>query len=138
MRPLSKLPQRQAVSLTNNLEFPIYFFLFVMSGLDEGKKLNLVKVGNIAQFESLEKGDARRFDDSAWYLPVDSSSSSEGPGWIGCQWKYPRSTTTYVSRGLANATPMWTGCSKTTYLPGPKRTIYPPRPELPPALVDAS
>lgn len=29
-------------SLTNNLEFPIYFFLFVMNGLSEGKKLNLV------------------------------------------------------------------------------------------------
>ncbi|MDA0979435.1 MAG: cyclic nucleotide-binding domain-containing protein, partial [Proteobacteria bacterium] len=29
-------------SLTNNLEFPIYFFLFVMNGLAEGKRLNLV------------------------------------------------------------------------------------------------
>ncbi len=29
-------------SLTNNLEFPIYFFLFVMNGLAQGKKLNLV------------------------------------------------------------------------------------------------
>lgn len=29
-------------SLTNNLEFPIYFFLFVMNGLNEGRKLNLV------------------------------------------------------------------------------------------------
>ena len=29
-------------SLTNNLEFPIYFFLFVMNGLAAGKKLNLV------------------------------------------------------------------------------------------------
>lgn len=29
-------------SLINNLEFPIYFFLFVMNGLGQGKKLNLV------------------------------------------------------------------------------------------------
>lgn len=29
-------------SLTNNLEFPIYFFLFVMNGLASGQKLNLV------------------------------------------------------------------------------------------------
>ena len=29
-------------SLTNNLEFPIYFFLFVMNGLQQGKRLNLV------------------------------------------------------------------------------------------------
>ena len=29
-------------SLLNNLEFPIYFFLFVMNGLGQGKKLNLV------------------------------------------------------------------------------------------------
>lgn len=29
-------------SLTNNLEFPIYFFLFVMNGLSQGKRLNLV------------------------------------------------------------------------------------------------
>lgn len=29
-------------SLTNNLELPIYFFLFVMNGLGQGKKLNLV------------------------------------------------------------------------------------------------
>ncbi|MBT4162260.1 MAG: MBL fold metallo-hydrolase, partial [Gammaproteobacteria bacterium] len=29
-------------SLINNLEFPIYFFLFVMNGLSQGKKLNLV------------------------------------------------------------------------------------------------
>ena len=29
-------------SLTNNLEFPIYYFLFVMNGLGQGKKLNLV------------------------------------------------------------------------------------------------
>ena len=29
-------------SLTNNLEFPFYFFLFVSNGLSEGRKLNLV------------------------------------------------------------------------------------------------
>ncbi len=29
-------------SLLNNLEFPIYFFLFVMNGLGQGKKINLV------------------------------------------------------------------------------------------------
>ncbi len=29
-------------SLLNNLEFPIYFFLFVMQGFKQGKKLNLV------------------------------------------------------------------------------------------------
>lgn len=29
-------------SLLNNLEFPIYYFLFVMNGLGNGKKLNLV------------------------------------------------------------------------------------------------
>ncbi len=29
-------------SLTNNLEFPIYYFLFVANGLAEGKQLNLV------------------------------------------------------------------------------------------------
>ncbi|MBT8115521.1 MAG: hypothetical protein KJP04_09075, partial [Arenicella sp.] len=28
--------------LTNNLEFPIYYFLFVINGLAEGRKLNLV------------------------------------------------------------------------------------------------
>ena len=29
-------------SLTNNLEFPLYFFLFVTNGLSEGRRLNLV------------------------------------------------------------------------------------------------
>ncbi|MEQ9065765.1 MAG: MBL fold metallo-hydrolase, partial [Gimesia chilikensis] len=29
-------------SLTNSLEFPLYFFLFVSKGLEEGRKLNLV------------------------------------------------------------------------------------------------
>jgi hypothetical protein len=29
-------------SLLNNLEFPIYFFLFVINGLAQGKRLNLV------------------------------------------------------------------------------------------------
>ena len=29
-------------SLTNNLEFPLYFFLFVANGLSEGRRLNLV------------------------------------------------------------------------------------------------
>ena len=29
-------------SLLNNLEFPIYFFLFVANGLTEGRKINLV------------------------------------------------------------------------------------------------
>jgi CRP-like cAMP-binding protein len=37
-------------SLLNNLEFPIYFFLFVMNGLGQGKKLNLVgEADDIAQ-----------------------------------------------------------------------------------------
>lgn len=29
-------------SLTNSLEFPLYFFLFVSKGLQSGRKLNLV------------------------------------------------------------------------------------------------
>jgi|TARA_B100002003_G_scaffold248857_1_gene283639 CRP-like cAMP-binding protein len=33
-------------SLQNNLEFPIYFFLFVARGLEEGRKLNLVGTNN--------------------------------------------------------------------------------------------
>ena len=33
-------------SLQNNLEFPIYFFLFVTRGLEEGRKLNLVGTKN--------------------------------------------------------------------------------------------
>ena len=33
-------------SLQNNLEFPIYFFLFFARGLQEGRKLNLVGTGN--------------------------------------------------------------------------------------------
>ncbi len=37
-------------SLLNNLEFPIYFFLFVMDGLGQGKRLNLVgEADSIAQ-----------------------------------------------------------------------------------------
>ncbi|MGB0693362.1 MAG: hypothetical protein ACPGPD_11635, partial [Pseudomonadales bacterium] len=37
-------------SLLNNLEFPIYFFLFVMDGLGQGRRLNLVgEADSIAQ-----------------------------------------------------------------------------------------
>ncbi|MGB1685598.1 MAG: hypothetical protein ACPHE0_04005 [Pseudomonadales bacterium] len=35
-------------SLLNNLEFPIYFFLFVMDGLGQGKRLNLVGASTAA------------------------------------------------------------------------------------------
>ncbi len=33
----------------------------------------LEKVGNIARFEYLDKGDARRFDDSSWYILTEGS-----------------------------------------------------------------
>ena len=33
-------------SLKNNLEFPIYFFLFVAKGLQEGRKLNMIGTKN--------------------------------------------------------------------------------------------
>lgn len=34
--------REKAGSLTNSLEFPLYFFLFVSKGFDEGRRLNLV------------------------------------------------------------------------------------------------
>ncbi|MEO2181215.1 MAG: hypothetical protein ABGY43_02810 [bacterium] len=35
---MSKSPPREAETLTNNLECPIYLFVFVINGLNQGKK----------------------------------------------------------------------------------------------------
>jgi hypothetical protein len=36
--PIVEIPTTASEALTNNLECPIYFFVFVINGLNQGKK----------------------------------------------------------------------------------------------------
>ena len=61
-----------------------------LSQFQEMTSTVLEKLGNIARFEYLDKGDARRFDESAWYILAEGSveddegvhSSSMEYGWL--------------------------------------------------------
>ena len=47
----------------------------------------LEKVGNVALFEQLDKGDTRRFDETAWYILVDGTvEDDEGEKGYGTEY----------------------------------------------------